>query len=386
MAKKVRKTPRQPNLTPYELKQRRRTLSIIIWVIIYAAFLTGMVNVYLRAWPEAIVLFALAMLCFPALWFNNRGYYLPASFFVTFLTLFAAVYNLYKGNGIHDPGIVSLPILITFGSLLFGKRASPILALLGIGSVALIGSMEIHKIIITSYKTDIDDIITISILIAAAGLIVWVIMDNMEKGTAHIRQSEANLREAYDMTLEGWAKALEFRDHETEGHSRQVTAMSVRLAQELGCSEDEITQIYRGALLHDIGKMAIPDHILFKPGPLVQEEWEMMKKHPALARDMLANIPFLQPALIIPYYHHERWDGLGYPQGLKGEQIPLAARIFSIVDQFNALSSNRPYRKAWSLDQIRIYIQENAGRIYDPKVVLTFQKLYTEGAFNLASS
>lgn len=386
MAKRLRKTRRQPNLTPYEHEQRRRTLSIIIWVIIYAAFLTGMVNVYLRAWPEAIVLFALAVLCFPALWANNRGYYLPASIFVTFLTLFAVVYNLYQGNGIHDPGIVSLPILITFGSLLFGKRASPILALLGIGSVALIGYLEINKIIITSYQTDIDDIITISILIAAAGLIVWVIMANMEKGTTHIRQSEANLREAYDLTLEGWAKALEFRDHETEGHSRQVTTMSVRLAKELGCSEEEIIQVYRGALLHDIGKMAIPDTILFKPAPLEQDEWELMKKHPALARDMLANIPYLQPALVIPYYHHERWDGLGYPQGLKGEQIPLAARIFTIVDQFNALSSDRPYRRAWSLDQILTYIKENAGRIYDPKVALIFQELYSEGAFNLANS
>jgi HD-GYP domain-containing protein (c-di-GMP phosphodiesterase class II) len=310
---------------------------------------------------------------------NQRGHYLPAAILVTIMVLVAADYNLYQGNGIHDPGIVSLPILVTFGSLLFGKRAAPFFALAGIVSVIAIGSLEISGAIHTTYKTDWDDILTISILIAAAGLIVWVVMENLEKSMRQARQSEANMRQAYYSTLEGWAKALEYRDRETEGHSRKVTAMTVRLAKELGFSEEEMTHIYRGALLHDIGKMALPDQVLFKPGPLDAEEWKQVKQHPIFARDLLDKIPFLQPSLSIPYSHHERWDGKGYPQGLKGEEIPLAARIFTLVDHYEALNSDRPYRKAWLKEKILVYINENAGTIFDPLVVKTFFRLYERG-------
>jgi HD-GYP domain-containing protein (c-di-GMP phosphodiesterase class II) len=157
--------------------------------------------------------------------------------------------------------------------------------------------------------------------------------------------------------------------------------MSVRLAKELGCSEEEITQIYRGALLHDIGKMAIPDQILFKPGPLDPEEWKLMRQHPVSAKNMLSGITFLQRSVVIPYSHHERWDGQGYPQGLKGDEIPLPARIFTIVDHFDALSSDRPYRKAWSEENILAHINENAGKIFDPQIVQVFLKLHATGAF-----
>jgi HD-GYP domain-containing protein (c-di-GMP phosphodiesterase class II) len=366
-------------LTPFEREQRRRTLGIILWISMITACLLAGINLYLKAIPEAIVLFALALVCLPAIWVNHRGHYLPAAILVTIMVFVAADYNLYQGNGIHDPGIVSLPILVTFGSLLFGKRAAPFFALAGIASVIAIGSLEISGAIHTSYKTDWDDILTISILIAAAGLIVWVVMENLEKSMRQARQSEVNMRQAYYSTLEGWAKALEYRDRETEGHSRKVTAMTVRLAKELGFSEEEMTHTYRGALLHDIGKMALPDQVLFKPGPLDAEEWKQVKQHPIFARDLLDKIPFLQPSLSIPYSHHERWDGKGYPQGLKGEEIPLAARIFTLVDHYEALNSDRPYRKAWLKEKILVYINENAGTIFDPVVVKTFFRLYERG-------
>ncbi|MFO3795666.1 MAG: HD domain-containing phosphohydrolase, partial [Anaerolineales bacterium] len=180
------------------------------------------------------------------------------------------------------------------------------------------------------------------------------------------------LAEAYDSTLEGWAKALELRDELTEDHTRRVVEMSVRFARLFGVDESQIVHIRRGAILHDIGKMAIPDSILRKEGALTAEEKRIIKRHPQLAYDMLFPIEFLRPALDIPYAHHERWDGKGYPRGLKGEAIPLAARIFSIVDVWDALTSDRPYRPAWSPERALEYIRSQAGKMFDPRLVEFF--------------
>ena len=173
-------------------------------------------------------------------------------------------------------------------------------------------------------------------------------------------------------TLEGWSSALDLRDKETEGHTQRVTEMSVDLARAMGVSEAELVQIRRGALLHDIGKMGIPDSVLLKPGPLTEEEWKIMRMHPAYANELLSPIAYLRPALDIPYCHHEKWDGTGYPRGLKGEQIPLAARIFAVVDVWDALRSDRPYRGARHDEDIRRYILDQAGTHFDPKVVPAF--------------
>jgi putative two-component system response regulator len=180
---------------------------------------------------------------------------------------------------------------------------------------------------------------------------------------------------AYDSTLEGWARALDLRDKETEGHSRRVTELSVRLAQALGFSEEAITHVRRGALLHDVGKLGIPDRILLKPGKLTDEEWAIMKLHPTYAFEWLAPIEYLRPALDIPHYHHERWDGTGYPDGLCGEQIPLAARIFAVVDVWDAMTNDRPYRAGLPLDEVREHIRSQAGRHFDPRVVEVFLTL-----------
>jgi PAS domain S-box-containing protein len=187
-----------------------------------------------------------------------------------------------------------------------------------------------------------------------------------------LERTNIELTLAYDTTLEGWARALELRDYETKGHSQRVTDLTVQLARALNVTEQEIGQIRRGALLHDIGKMGIPDHILHKPGPLTSEEWEIMQKHPIYAFEMLSRISYLRPALDIPYYHHEKWDGSGYPFGLKGTQIPLPARIFAIVDVWDALASDRPYRKAWTKDRITSYMLENSGTHFDPNLVAIF--------------
>jgi HD-GYP domain-containing protein (c-di-GMP phosphodiesterase class II) len=187
-----------------------------------------------------------------------------------------------------------------------------------------------------------------------------------------LQRSNTELIQAYNATIEGWSKALDLRDKETEGHTQRVTSMTVRLAQALGISRSEMAHIRRGALLHDIGKMGVPDRVLLKEGPLTEEEWVVMRNHPVLAHEWLSGIPFLRPALDIPYCHHERWDGTGYPRGLKGEQIPLAARIFAVVDVWDALTSNRPYRKAWTREKTLSHISEQAGSHFEPEVVNAF--------------
>lgn len=183
---------------------------------------------------------------------------------------------------------------------------------------------------------------------------------------------------AYDATIEGWSRALDLRDKETEGHTQRVAAMTIDLARALRISNAELVHIRRGALLHDIGKMGVPDAILHKPGPLTDEEWVIMRKHPQLAYDMLSPIEFLRPALHIPGSHHEKWDGTGYPRGLSGEQIPLAARIFAIVDVWDALNSDRPYRDAWPQDKTLEHIRSETGTHFDPHIVDVFLKEISE--------
>ena len=187
-----------------------------------------------------------------------------------------------------------------------------------------------------------------------------------------VQRSTLALSLAYEKTIEGWSRALDLRDKETEGHTQRVTEMTLRLARAMGLSESELIHIRRGALLHDIGKMGVPDSILLKPDQLTAEEWEAMRKHPSLACEMLLPIEYLRPALDIPYCHHEKWDGTGYPRGLKGKAIPLSARIFAIVDVYDALTNDRPYRKAWTREKTLDYIKEQASKHFDPSIVQIF--------------
>jgi PAS domain S-box-containing protein len=192
---------------------------------------------------------------------------------------------------------------------------------------------------------------------------------------ADLQRSNTDLELAYDTTLEGWSRALDLRDKETEGHTQRVTDVTERLARSMGLSEAELMQMRRGALLHDIGKMGIPDSILLKPAPLTADEWEVMRRHPLYAFELISPIAYLRPALDIPYCHHEKWDGTGYPRGLKGELIPLAARIFAVVDVWDALRSDRPYRPAWPEERVRAHIRGLSGTHFDPRVVLAFLSL-----------
>jgi len=197
---------------------------------------------------------------------------------------------------------------------------------------------------------------------------------------SELQNSHDDLLIAYDTTLQGLAKALALRDNETQGHSVRVTDMTMRLSKRMGLAEPALTHIRYGALLHDIGKIAIPDSILYKNGPLSEQEWEVMRLHPTYAQQLLATIPYLKDSMDIPLYHHERWDGSGYPFGLRGEQIPLAARIFCVIDVWDGLRSERPYHPAWPEAQVREYLLQNSGSHFDPEIVQSFLKLLKEEA------
>ena len=192
---------------------------------------------------------------------------------------------------------------------------------------------------------------------------------------ADLQRANSELLMAYDTTIEGWSRAMDLRDKETEGHTLRVTDLTLHLARIFGIGEDDLVHIRRGCLLHDIGKMGVPDQILLKPDKLSDEEWVLMRQHPEHAYEMLSSIAFLKPSLDIPYCHHEKWDGTGYPRGLRGEEIPFSARLFGLVDVWDALTNDRPYRPAWTREAALAYIQEQSGEHFDPQVVELFLRV-----------
>ncbi len=198
-----------------------------------------------------------------------------------------------------------------------------------------------------------------------------------------LQRSNVELGLAYDATIEGWVRTLDIRDKEIEGHTRRVTELAVKLAMAVGIDNENIVNIRRGAILHDIGKVAIPDQILFKPGPLTDDEWKVMRKHPSIAVDLLSPISHLAPALDIPRWHHEKWDGTGYPDRLQGDQIPYSARLFAVIDVYDALISDRPYRSAWRKEDAIRYIENQSGKHFDPRVVLEFMKLVKTNLYGI---
>ena len=232
----------------------------------------------------------------------------------------------------------------------------------------IIGIFGLGSLKVAAFDQNSADLAQTFALHATAAIDNITLFENLQK-------SNQELVQAYDTTLAGWAKALELRDKETHGHTNRVTELTMDLARFIGISKADLVHLRRGVLLHDIGKMGVPNEILHKEGPLNDEEWIEMRKHPQYAFDLLYPITFLRPSLDIPYSHHEWWDGTGYPQKLKGEEIPLPARIFAVVDVWDALLSNRPYRQAWDNTRVTNYLREQAGTHFDPNIVEVFLKM-----------
>ena len=360
-----------PTSSDYEQAQKAKFLHVALLVVLMGSLVIGWINLRQNATGLAVFLFVIGGFCLVGLKLNHEMHLRAVAFLLFSLVFLVTGYNLIDGAALHDPGVAAYPIFIIFSSFFFGKKAVPFSALASIASVGLIYWLAVRGFIKPSDEPTINRVLILSVLYVATAWLVWAIRNIWDETLMQLSQS-------YELTLQGWARALEYRDGETEGHTRRTTELSVALARKLGMSKEEIVHVRRGSYMHDIGKMAIPDRILLKPGPLDDDEMELMKRHPAIACDIISNIPFLQPAVAIPYSHHESWDGSGYPQGLKGAEIPLIARIFTVVDQWDALSSDRPYRTAWPAEKIRSYLLENAGKIYDPQIVMVFLAMLDE--------
>lgn len=343
--------------------QKARFLHATLLVVAGACFITGFLNIGVRSHLDAF-LFGVGAISLMAVPYNKRGYYVPVAFVVSGLVLGVITFSLL-GVGLTDAGLAAYPVFVILTAYLLNKKAAFYAVLLSISSAMLIYYLDQSgRLAHVTYSNE-NRLAVISVLLVSTGLLLWVINDNWERIVK-------DLKETYDATLQGWGKALEYRDQETQGHCLRVVELTLELARRLSIPESKMEHIRRGALLHDIGKMAVPDAILLKQDGLTDAEREAMKMHPVYARNLLENIPYLKPALEIPYCHHERWDGMGYPNGLSGEAIPIAARIFSVVDVWDALTTDRPYHQAWSRESARDYIKDQSGKMFDPKVVNAF--------------
>jgi hypothetical protein len=361
------------SLTAYEQQQRRQNLTVLILVGMVISFLLGLYDLQFHSAISVTALFAMSALCILLYFLNRAGHWLVAASLFSAVALAVIFLNLYDGDGLYDTGMLAYPIFILVGTLLFGRNAVLPFTLAALASVTGITILQeagyIHP---TFTNAGLGDLIPIFLLFLMAGSAIWVILTNAQNNLRKVKDAQSELEQNYDQTLAAWARVLEIRDRETEGHSRRLVELSARLGAALGLPEEELVHLRRGALVHDIGKLAIPDQILLKQGPLDDDEMEIIHKHPTYARDMLKRITFLEPCVSVAYSHHEWWGGRGYPQGLKGEEIPLLARIFAVVDAYDALGADRPYRSAWPHDEIIAYLRDNAGVIYDPHIVEVF--------------
>ncbi len=359
-----------------EREQGRSALNIIIWATLVVTLALGVFDLQFHTPVSIVTLFAASLACIPMLILNARGQYPLAAGLLSVVGLLVITANIYDGDGIHDPGVLAYPIFILGGTLLFGKRAAPYFTLAAVAAVTVIVYLETEGYIHPHIgRTDFAILIPFGTLLLLAGVIIWVILRNLEGNLQRALESEAELARSYDLTLEAWATLLEHRDRDTQGHTQRVTALTLQLAQALGLSGPALVDIRRGALLHDLGKMGMPDSVLLKRGTLTDEEWAVVRRHPALAQQLLTPIRYLRAAVDIPWCHHEKWDGTGYPRGLKGEQIPLAARIFAVADVWDAVTSERPYRAAMPKEQAREHLRSRSGSQFDPVIVQAFLEL-----------
>ena len=265
---------------------------------------------------------------------------------------------------LHDAGIESLSAaerVVVEARRLVSILYFPLLLKETVVGVFIIGTTDRPRLF-HSHEMELAYVLSFEVSLAIANAQLY------EKA----RQAVTDISQAYNATLEGWSRMLDMRDHVTEEHTHRVTELTVARAQRMRFPDSELGHLRRGALLHDIGKMGIPDSILQKPGALSNEERAIMQTHPEKAYQILSRIEYLLPAVDIPYCHHEKWDGTGYPRGLRGEQIPLSARLFAVVDVFDALTSDRPYRNAWKKEKALSYIREQSGKHFFPDVVKVF--------------
>jgi len=389
--------PRYDDVGDVLKEWRTRAVTIILYIAIIVALPAYVVSVIQGIssgkWQmvvpiTAIYMVVIAVAIVKRFDFRIRGWVFIAAGYLLAMTNLV-VFGLEGSGRVY---LVALPVL---AFVLIGTRAGWIttgLSILIYGAVSLLANSGILE----SWMMPVADRTGMALWLTGGAtltmmlVLIVVLLIRMNRFLINSlraeRRSTAGLVQTYDKTLEGWARALELRDIETAGHCYRVSEITKRLAGQVGIADNGLIDLHRGSLLHDIGKMGIPDNILLKPGKLTSEEFKQMQEHTTYAYDLLAHIPYLLKALDIPYCHHEKWDGTGYPRGLKGTGIPLSARIFSVVDVYDALISDRPYRAAWTEEKALAYIKDKAGTEFDPVVVKEFVRLVEEEMDSLEES
>ncbi|MFN2144406.1 MAG: HD-GYP domain-containing protein [Anaerolineales bacterium] len=363
-------------LTYYEIIDRRRVALTLQGLILTASSLIGGLLLSQGFNTPGMILLGFSAVTIILIILNLRGNILASV--AGLLWLFPVILStlMIDGEGLHDPGMIGFGLYVIVAALLMGKRFLPIAWAISSVMVGFIYLSETFPFFSWTedirYTSSFLDLVIVLVILTVGTAVFWIVMDIIEETVNKLIIGEHQIKEAYDLTLEGWSRALEMRDKETQGHSRRVTNLTLKIGERMGFSQEDLFHLRRGALLHDIGKMAVPDAILHKPGSLDEEEWEIIRQHPGYAYEMLKDIEFLIPALEIPLHHHEQWDGKGYPNGLAANQIPLSARIFAVVDNWDALLSNRPYRTAWNKADVINYLKQESGKKFDPEVVEIF--------------
>lgn len=367
----------QVTTTEPSLKRKGELLSLYIALILVLLLYTIINNiVYLIFHPimeYVVYLFQEILIAalFMVFWgLNKKGYVLPVGLSSIAITILLAVFVSDARYLEYSMVIFAIPVGIS--SFIIRPYISILFASL---TAAAYGILTI----VTGYTWEYN--LTAILALFSLAFLTWVIslqlesaLEKNDKLVTDVQKAYQEIKDAYATTLEGWSHAMEIRDRETQGHSKRVTELTIRMARRMGFSEEELVHIYRGALLHDIGKLGIPDDILNKPGPLDEHEMNIMRLHPQIAVDLISPIDYLKPALNIPRYHHEKWDGTGYPHGLVGETIPLEARIYAIIDVYDALTHDRPYRQKMSEKDALEFIKSQAGTHFDPAVLEVFLK------------
>lgn len=361
-----------------EMVNLARVMETVLVTAIVSTGIISLILVVRTPGTSAFTVIGLFLGTLVLYWFYKKGFYRIAGSGLVIAISGVASYNFFIGGGIHDNAIAVFPVLLTVGGMVLGKRFIPYLTGLFLLEISLIFWLTTQGIIAPfggAIPIYFHSFITVFILLLICGIVIWITVDTLEKNFLKIIDSENDLRESYNQTIDGWGRALELFDRETEGHSKRVMELTIAMSKLMGIEGVELEDIRRGALLHDIGKMGIDEELLNKPESLSKEERIEVEKHPLNSHRLLKDIPFLEGAMDIPVYHHERWDGTGYPFQLSGEEIPIAARIFALVDNWDALLSDRPYRKAWPREQVITYIRSQSGKKFDPGLVDRFIKL-----------
>lgn len=361
---------------PEELTQHQKVLNFTAITVFIVSLIAGVLILKFELKISIVTMALTTVSSIVVMVLNNRGHFNIGAILLCTVMYFSILIIAMEGFGLWDVSLIAYPFIIAAGALFFGRRSVKYFVAAIIAALVFLFFYQkagyIRTVVVNGPG---ENLWFLLLIITGCSLIIWYFIDSLEKSIKRARTSEASMIATYDHTLAGWVKALEYRDKETEEHSKRVVEMTIRLAHAMKVDEANIEHYRRGALLHDIGKLTIPDCILLKKSSLTEEEMEIMRRHPLIAGEMLSSIGFLAPAIEIPVYHHEHWDGTGYPYGLKSEQIPFAARLFAVVDSWEALGSQRAYRPAWTQEMIIQYLVENKGVLFDPNVVDAFLPL-----------